>query len=310
MKFGILGDAKISRNRLIPALHQAGCKFVHLGTRNPQTLTDGYYDKSIKIGQYEDVLADTDVEAVYIPLPNHLHAQWSINALNAGKHVLCEKPMALSLSEIEAVEAAAMTNNRYFYEAFMVRSHPQWSWLKQLDIGTAMHISATFSYPPRAKGNVRNYAYMGGGPVLDIAGYTLLAGMMIFESEPHLLFCDMQMEPHLDVEKTMNALLDFGAGRRLSMQVSSAMALSQTIHLTSENGWARLDTPFNPEQIATASWALGELGEGKKRVFEPCNQYALMLNAFITSCQNQTKPDFTISKQICALLQEILTTRT
>ena len=118
------------------------------------------------------------------------------------------------------------------------------------------------------------------------------------------------MEPHLDVEKTMNALLDFGEGRRLSMQVSSAMALSQTVHLTSDNGWARLDTPFNPDEIATASWALGELGEGTKLSFEPCNQYALMLNEFITSCQNQTKPNFTTSKQICALLQELLTTRT
>ena len=189
-------------------------------------------------------------------------------------------------------------------------SHPQWSWLKQLDIGTAMHISATFSYPPRAEGNVRNYAFMGGGPVLDIAGYTLLAGMMIFESEPQLLFCDMQMEPHLDVEKTMNALLDFGAGRRLSMQVSSAMALSQTVHLTSEKGWGRLDTPFNPEEVATASWGLRELGEGKKIVFEPCNQYALMLNDFVNSCQNNIKPEFTTSKRICSLLQQILAFRT
>ena len=310
MKFGILGDAKISRNRLIPAMHQAGCSFVHLGTRDPQILSDDAYDRSVKVGQYEDVLADNDIEAVYIPLPNHLHAKWSIRALNAGKHVLCEKPMALSLSEINAVEAAAMANNRYFYEAFMVRSHPQWSWLKQLDIGTPSHISATFSYPPRLEGNFRNYAYMGGGPVLDIAGYTALAGMMVFESEPQLLSCDIQMESHLDVEKTMNALLDFGEGRRLSMQVSSAMALSQSVHLTCDKGWGRLDAPFNPDQIATASWSSGKLGEGLKVVFESCNQYALMLNEFVTSCQNQIKPDFTTSKQICSLLQQILTFRT
>ena len=87
-----------------------------------------------KIGQYDDVLSNPEVEAVYIPLPNHLHAEWSIKALNAGKHVLCEKPMALSLSEIAAVEKAANVSNCYFQEAFMVRSHPQWEWLKKLKL--------------------------------------------------------------------------------------------------------------------------------------------------------------------------------
>ena len=310
MKFGVLGNAKIARDQLIPAMQQAEYSLVHIGTRNTQILPDDAYEDRVKVGRYEDVLNDDEVEAVYIPLPNHLHAEWSVRALNAGQHVLCEKPMALSLSEIDAVEAAALANNRYFYEAFMVRSHPQWSWLKRLDIGAALHVSTTFSYPPRPDGNVRNYAFMGGGPVLDIACYTVLSGMMIFESEPRLLSCDMQMEPNLNVEKTMNALLDFGEGRRLSMQVSSAMALSQTVHLTSEKGWGRLDTPFNPEEVATASWGLRELGEGKKVVFEPCNQYALMLNDFVNSCQNNIKPEFTTSKRICSLLQQILAFRT
>ncbi len=309
MKFGILGDAAISREQLIPAIHQAGCSFVHLGTRNPRKLSRATYDTSIRIGHYEDVLTNSEVDAVYIPLPNHLHAEWSVRALNAGKHVLCEKPMALSLSEIKAVEAAAVANNCYFYEAYMVRSHPQWKWLKQVDIGTAMHLSASFSYPPRPFGDIRNFANMGGGPVLDIAGYAALAGIMIFESEPKLLSCDIQMEPHLDVERTMNALLDFGKDRRLSMQVSSAMALSQTVRLTSDRGWATLNTPFNSSEIATARWAAGELGEGKKVTFEPCNQYALMLKEFVASCQNCAKPNFSVSRQICSLLEHILSMR-
>ena len=114
MRFGILGDAKISRNQLIPAMRKIGFTVVHLGTRNPKKLLNLNYYKSSKIGHYEDVLADPEVEAVYIPLPNHLHSEWSIKALNAGKHVLCEKPMALSLQEIEAVEEAAGKNNLIF----------------------------------------------------------------------------------------------------------------------------------------------------------------------------------------------------
>ena len=306
MKFGILGDAKISRNQLIPAMQENEFSIVHLGTRDPKRPKSPEKYGFSKIGQYDDVLSNPEVEAVYIPLPNHLHAEWSIKALNAGKHVLCEKPMALSLSEIAAVEKAANLSNCYFQEAFMVRSHPQWEWLKKIEIGDALHISAIFSYPPRPDGDIRNFAKMGGGPVWDIACYTALAGILIFESKPQLLFCNLQMDPNLDVEKDMNALIDFGHGKRLYMHVSSAMGLSQCVHVTAQHGWARLDAPFNPSERATASWSLGNIGEGTKKIFEPCNQYALMLKNFKESCDNKSKPCFKQSKQIISLLKQIL----
>ena len=306
MKFGILGDAKISRNQLIPAMQENGFSIVHLGTRDPKRPKSAEKYGFSKIGQYDDVLSNPEVEAVYIPLPNHLHAEWSIKALNAGKHVLCEKPMALSLSEIAAVEKAANLSNCYFQEAFMVRYHPQWEWLKKIEIGDALHISAIFSYPPRPDGDIRNFAKMGGGPVWDIACYTALAGILIFESKPQLLFCNLQMDPNLDVEKDMNALIDFGHGKRLYMHVSSAMGLSQCVHVTAQHGWARLDAPFNPSERATASWSLGNIGEGTKKIFEPCNQYALMLKNFKESCDKKSKPCFKQSKQIISLLKQIL----
>ena len=103
MRFGILGDAKISRNQIIPAMQENGFSLVHLGTREPKRPKCLEHYGFSKIGRYDDVLSNPEVEAVYIPLPNHLHAEWSIKALNAGKHVLCEKPMALTLSEIDVL---------------------------------------------------------------------------------------------------------------------------------------------------------------------------------------------------------------
>ncbi len=106
----------------------------------------------------------------------------------------------------------------------------------------------------------------------------------------------------------MNALVDFGNGKRLSMQVSSDMSLSQSVHITGRRGWGRLDTPFNPCEIATASWAVGEIGESTK-IFEPYNQYVLMLESFRNSCENNVVPSFKKSKQICELLEQIIKLR-
>ena len=309
MKFGILGDAKISRTHLIPAMQLANCSVIHIGTRSPDQKSNQDLYKNIAIGSYEDVLGNPDVEAVYIPLPNHLHAQWSIKALEAGKHVLCEKPMALSMHEIDLVEAAAEKSGCYFYEGFMVRSHPQWKWLQSLDIGGAQHISTFFSYPPQPDGNVRNYAEMGGGPIWDIGCYTILAGLMIFDSEPTLISSDLQMESKLDVEKSANAILDFGDGRRLSMGVSSAIGLSQSLHLVGSDGWARLNTPFNPPEVTSARWAKGSLGEGTLVEFPACNHYALMLEDFVKSCRTGGTPDYTYSRYLINILSEIISHR-
>ena len=144
MRFGILGDAKIAREKLVPAMRNAGCEIVHLGRRDQGTSPQHDIWQGVRIGGYEDVLSDPSVEAVYIPLPNHLHVPWAIRALEAGKAVLCEKPLALSLDELDQLERAAAQTGRYIYEAFMVRHHPQWDWLCALDIGERYHLQPSF----------------------------------------------------------------------------------------------------------------------------------------------------------------------
>ena len=135
MRFGILGEAKIAREWLVPAIIDAGHEVTHLGRRNPgqESLPEIYQD--VIETDYESLLAEPSIEAIYNPLPNHLHVPYSIAALQSGKHVLCEKPVALNIEELSQLETVATKSKLYFQEAFMVRYHPQWKWLQELDIG-------------------------------------------------------------------------------------------------------------------------------------------------------------------------------
>ena len=139
MNFGILGEAKIAREHVVPAILNAGHKVTHVGRRIPgQAALPKIYGNAIET-DYEALINDTSVDAIYNPLPNHLHVPYSIEALKAGKHVLCEKPAALNLDELSQLENTAKDSKAFFYEAFMVRSHPQWHWLKNLRFFSQCH---------------------------------------------------------------------------------------------------------------------------------------------------------------------------
>ena len=315
MRFGILGDAKIAREKLVPAMRKAGCEIVHLGRRDQGTSPQHDIWQGVRIGGYEDVLSDPSVEAVYIPLPNHLHVPWAIRALEAGKAVLCEKPLALSLDELDQLERAAAQTGRYIYEAFMVRHHPQWDWLCALDIGERYHLSAQFSYPPQPEGNIRNIATWGGGPVWDISCYCVLASIRVFGSTPRLLTASVTPEAHLDVEKSATALLEFGPGQTAAVSVSSGASLSQLVRVVGTEGWAQLDVPFNPPKVTTARWghvSAGKdslLGPGQPVTFAPCDHYQKMVEAFIESVREGRRPDFDDSRTLTSILTEILSYR-
>ena len=160
------------------------------------------------------------MDAIYNPLPNHLHVPWSVRALETGKPVLSEKPVALSLAEMDLLETAARSSGLYLYDGYMVRYHPQWDWIK-LDVGTRKIVNAHFSYPPQPEGNIRNIAAWGGGPIWDIGCYCLLSGMMLFDGTPELVAVHKEQEEHLDVERTATAIVDFGS-QTLQRRVAAA----------------------------------------------------------------------------------------
>ncbi len=312
MRFGILGDAKIAREKLVPAMRSGGHDIVHLGKRDASQSVDKNVWQGVRISTYEDMLNDPEVEAVYNPLPNHLHVEWTIKALEAGKHVLCEKPLALTLSDIDKLKDVCRRTGLYAYEAFMVRHHPQWLWLKDLDIGSRQVVMAQFSYPPLPEGNVRNFANMGGGPVWDIGCYCLLSGVMLFGEGATLLSSSCVPEVHLDVEKSGSALVDFGKGRMLSFVVSSNTGLSQFVRVIGTKGWAELDVPFNPPETTTARWGYESDGKdillsgGKIKKFPACDHYKLMVDDFAQACVDGRQADFTESRILTSILGEIL----
>ena len=147
MRFGILGDAKIARTMLLSAIRAAGYEIIHIGRRDAGQGADPVWG-DVAESDYDGMLADAAVDVVYNALPNHLHVPWSLRALSAGKPVLCEKPIALNLQELDELAAAVNHSGLYVYDGFMVRFHPQWHWLRTLDIGRLTQINAHFSYPP------------------------------------------------------------------------------------------------------------------------------------------------------------------
>lgn len=314
MKFGVLGDAKIARTKLLPAIRAAGHEVVHVGRRDPGSAIDPVWG-DVAVSSYEDMLADPAVEAVYNPLPNHLHVPWSIRALEAGKPVLSEKPVALTLDELAALEATATQAGLYVYDGFMVRYHPQWHWLRNLNIGRLKQINAHFSYPPPAADNIRNIAAWGGGPVWDIGCYGLMAGQMLFDGTPRLVGSMLEDEDRLDVEKSAGALIDFGNGQMLTITVSSGHALSQMVRVSGTHGWAQLDVPFNPPEVTTARWAHADagkdalLGRGESVSFEACDQYQLMVENFVAAVRDNRSADFTQAQDLVRILGEMLAAR-
>lgn len=310
MRFGILGDAKIAREKLRPAIAAAGHQVTHIGRRDPSQGAHDLWGDVAVIG-YDDLLTHPDIDAIYNPLPNHLHVEMTIKALEAGKPVLCEKPIALSEASLDRLEEAIARTGLYVYDGFMVRHHPQWEWLRQFDVGKRKIVHAHFTYPPRDDGNVRNFAAYGGGPLWDIGCYCLLSGLLLFNGTPEIVGFSKEQESHLDVEMTGAGLIDFGNGQFLNFTVSSGAALAQSVTLIGSEGWASLDVPFNPPLITKARFAKQIDGtqllltNGHEVVFEACDQYQLMIADFAIAVSEKRGGNLEQSRHIVRLLHRM-----
>ena len=314
MRFGILGNAKIARTQVIPAILEAGHIPLTIGSRGEPSAWPGA--PSMRWTDYAGVLSDPNVQAVYIALPNHLHTQWTVAALHAGKHVLCEKPMALSVQESHQIQEAMQATGKLAVEAYMVRHHPQWHWLKtEAKLGAIRQIQVVFNYDNRDPNNIRNAIAVGGGALWDIGCYAVFAGHWLMGRGPDHVSASMQRHPKWGTDIHTQGTLhwqDVTAGdTHLQFMVSTQSAKSQSVCVVGEAGWAQLHAPFNPRHnpySSTATWAPsgGLHHEAQQVVFEPCNAYTNMVNGFAAQIGNGQALDARASTVITHTLTRLI----
>ena len=296
VRWGILSTADIGLGQVIPAMQQGTyCEISAIASRDlgkAQAAADRL-GIAKAYGSYEDLLADPDIDAIYNPLPNHLHGPWSIKVLQAGKHLLCEKPLAPTVAEGQLLfDVAQQHPDLKVMEAFMYRLHPQWQLARQMvregKIGALRTIQAFFSYYLDDPGNVRNIAEFGGGWMLDIGCYTISLARFLFEAEPQRIIGLVEYDPRFKTDRLASALLDFGPGTA-TFTCSTQLANYQRVNIFGTLGRIEIEIPFNaPANQSTRIFYQHE-NTIEEIQLAPCNQYTLQGDLFSQAILNHTE---------------------
>ncbi len=282
VRWGVLSTADIGLTKVIPAMLTAGRVQVEaIASRSLEGAREAAANLGIPkaYGSYEALLADPEIDAVYIPLPNHLHVPWSVKALRAGKHVLCEKPIGLSSLEAEELlaEAAAHPHLKIM-EAFMYRQHPQWVEAARLArngaLGEVRTIQSFFSYFNVDGSNIRNKAEIGGGAMMDIGCYCISLSRFLFEAEPRRVCGIVDNDPVFGVDRMFTGMMDFG-GRTSQFTCSTQLAPYQRVNVLGTEGRIEIMIPFNapPHEPCVMLRQTGE--DVQTLTFDVCDQYAV-----------------------------------
>jgi predicted dehydrogenase len=251
LRWGILSTADIATRKVIPGMRKAGRTEVHaIASRDADRVRPVADRLGIRRahGSYEALLDDPDVDAVYIPLPNHLHAGWTIAALRAGKHVLCEKPLAMTADDAQRMVDVAHETDRHLMEAFMYRHHP--TWVAVLDfvaagrIGTLTAVQSWFSYFNDDPANIRNIREYGGGALFDIGCYSVNLSRMLFGGEPRRVAASLRRDPSTGVDVLTSAILDFKGGIA-TFTCSTRTETDQRVDIYGTTGRISIEIPFN-----------------------------------------------------------------
>jgi predicted dehydrogenase len=254
IRWGVLSTSAFAENRFLP--HFRRSPLVELAAVASRSLESAQAfatrnDIPVAYGSYEELLADPTITAIYNPLPNHLHAEWTRKAAEAGKHVLCEKPMVMQASELEQLRP--FTDKVHIAEAFMVRHHPQWIQVRERirngEIGELTHAQFAFAYTNVDPTNIRNKADIGGGALYDIGCYCVVAARWFFEAEPTRALALFDRDPAFGTDRRTTGLLDFGDGRQVGFTCSTQSVNHQRLHLYGTKGRIEVTIPFNqPEE--------------------------------------------------------------
>lgn len=287
IQWGILSTATIAVEQVIPAIQQSKCgKVLAIASRSPEKAKNVAMEFDIPKyhENYDALLADPEVEAIYIPLPNHLHVEWAIKALRAGKHVLVEKPIALNVKEAqELADEAKRHPELKVMEAYMYKFHPQWiqvrKMLKDGIIGQLEMIQSSFSFFDDNPNSIINVKEYGGGSLMDVGCYPVSISRYLFDAEPVRVLSSQECHPDFGVDITTSGILEFEKGRTIFFSSIQLME-HQEVKLFGAKGKIEFEVPFNPPYDQSVTVKVITEDGTEVVVFEPCNQYGLQTDAF------------------------------
>ncbi|MEM6634375.1 MAG: Gfo/Idh/MocA family oxidoreductase [Pseudomonadota bacterium] len=294
IRWGVLGASKFAREQMARAIHAAqGAELAALGTSSADKAAPfSAFAPGLRVHDgYDAVLADPDIDAVYIPLPHHLHAPWALKAIAAGKHVLVEKPLGLRTEDFDPVIAARDASGLVVAEAYMIVHHPQWQRAKALleegAIGQLAHVRAAFCYNNAADaGNIRNRPDIGGGSIPDIGVYTFGSVRLVTGQEPLSVISDITREDGLEVTARVAATFP---GFSFQSMTSMRMGAFQEVVFHGDTGAMRLSAPFNPGVYGEAR--IDVMAEGaitRTERFPAANHYVLQVENFCDAIRGKT----------------------
>ena len=292
VRWGVLGAARIAINRVIPGM-QAGSEseVVGIASRDLPRAEEAAGQLNIPkaYGSYEELLADPEIDAIYNPLPNHMHVAWSIRAAEAGKHVLCEKPVGMNAAEVRELIRARDRTGVVMGEAFMVAAHPQWIRLIELvragRIGRLQSAIGSFSYFKLEADNIRNIREYGGGGLYDIGCYPIKTSRMVFGEEPTRVSAAIVRDPQFgNIDVVTSAVLEFPSGHCI-FTCGTQIALQQSMCFYGTHGRIQPEIPFNARPNGASQLIVDDgrdLNGGGREVIEipPCDQYTLQGDLF------------------------------
>lgn len=309
VRWGVLGVAKIATEKVIPAMQRGAHSRIEAIASRDATRAQGAAQRlgiPKAYGSYEELLADPQVEAIYNPLPNELHVPWTERVLAAGKHVLCEKPIALSANEARRLIAAREASGKLVAEAFMVRFHPQWRRAREIvqsgAIGEVSAIQTLFTYRLLDPENIRNRP-PGGGGLYDIGCYAILTARFVFAAEPVRVAASLDIDPHFGSDRLVSAIVEFPGGRHLTFSAATQLAGAQRVFIAGAAGRIEVQIPFNapidrPTRIVVDSGA-DLVGSGARlEEFANCDQYTLQGDAFSRAIRGEGPLEFPIEDAI------------